>query len=878
MGTEDFDHLELYRFGPFLDVLQSMEEQAGIVNDGVDVQFSATLASYVRRSETRAVCVTHDAVHLLDREAHASALQLSTGSHKVLHTFKISDLITIIESRKDVNSVCLDFRVLSGRDKMKTILSSLPDPTYVLFSFKEADVATSTKKKGGSSSSSAALSEKDEFIAVLYFRYWRSWDTSSKEKDIPKGILAINDMLSLRTAEDAQRAISNAVMKEKLATTLRDYKTVDLIHAESGDKLGIARESEVVRALKASGDKKILVSINIQTLNRGGSAKADLILILTDQAIYLNEREQKEKSLRRVELQDVIGIVLEDNSKKKNDEERRWDVLLRLDLANDKSRDFPSDILFRCEMKHQRELLVRSIQSAYEDLVIDKLLVETGHNIKWGKRGKVEGYLSYLRGGQRKQLLDKRTEVSLRWLIFLFKHHLYSFVTILSDAVPQQELHFMGISIVSLCEAGGMSEKLLAEVVCVEMDDNVEVTTIFRGNNLACSILRAYVGHSVDEYLKVVLLEPLKAFVDKNPPIDVGAGNRNNLALWEWCDRFYDRITHANQVDAMPHEMRRVVGVINQACQKKKMDPLLYIGGYVMLRIFCPAISTPQSHNLLSGQQAHKARKLLLIARILQHLANKTYVSESREPFLAHAINWWLQKMSGTHRDFVEPTDYRYRGECRERVSWKAYVSRLLDKQLVYDSKEEEEEAFQPQSFHEIEQMISRPDFAGGWEDTRILAGLHKVLTKYTEQLLCLLWTETGIRKHRLAELEGDLAALEEDAAMLDLDDSNEGDSDLCSPSACSSQFLSPPHSGGSPYTKSPKSPLPMGKETREKREQFYVRRSSLWAQNLTPLGDDLETVDSPELGYVKDTLRGIFFMKIIPTISHIIDSSSGRL
>eukprot|EP00754_Rhynchopus_humris_P003740 Rhum_TRINITY_DN11951_c0_g1::Rhum_TRINITY_DN11951_c0_g1_i1::g.48188::m.48188 len=791
-----FDHLELRRFPRLLQTMASKERELGAEDVSAaaasasasasdadhDVLFSAALVPLIKHAEVRAVCVTRRAVHLLERLDKGVASTATAGRHTVLYTFRVSDLVTIIESKKDASAVCLDFRPLAGpnSDKRKNVLASLSDPSYLLFPFRELpEAAVKERKKAG-----GLASEKEEFVAVLYHRFW---PLPAGRADQPKAVVFISESLPLRTADDVQRALSHVVRRDQLASTVLRSNTAaaDLIHAESGDKLRIAQHMAAVKALKAEGDKKIMVSLHVQNLNRSGSAKSDLIFILTDRAIYYNDRDLMERIIRRVELQDVTGILLEDNSKRA-DENKQWDVLLRIDLANDKSKDFSSDILFRCEMKRQRELLVRSIQSAYEDLVIDKLPVESGTNIKWGKRGKMEAWLSALRGGQRKQLLDKRTEESLRWLIYLFKHHLYSFVTILADAVPREDVHFVGISIISLCETGGLTEKLLSEVVSVEMDNSTDTTTIFRGNTLSSAILRAYVGHSVDEYLKLVLLVPLQRFVEKNPSIEVGAGcadkkelQRNTLVLWEWCDRFYDRITDPAVAESMPHEMRRVVSVISQACVKRGIDPSPYIGGYLMLRVFCPAISTPHSHNLLTEQQSNKAqRKLVLIARILMHLANKTGVQEAREPFLSHAINWWLRARSGSDREVAVPPEYRYKGGgvggTGERVCWTAYVRRIVGDEGTQAPARDEAEDAAPPSFQETEELVKRADFASGWEDTRVLAGLHRVLMKYTEQLLCLLWTETGVRKARLGEAEAEYAAL-----IAEDEESQEPDSDM---------------------------------------------------------------------------------------------------
>ncbi|KAJ9469505.1 putative Ras GTPase-activating-like protein ngap [Diplonema papillatum] len=870
LAGKDFDRLELSTYDSFLDDLKAKERQENIPSgdEPVEVLFSASLAqSYTNRTVQRAVCVTKKAVHLLERlsQSYPALISAKQGSHKILWTFDLADLVYIIESRKDPAAVCLDFRVPKPAEAAasdaeahrkpagvtpvpmrQSILPRLPDPSYVIFLFNDGDFPNAPPLSPDpmpgkhhdrkSWRERRGLSDKDEFIAVLYLRFW-----PPSVDNRPKACLMYTELLSLRAADDAQRAISHAIRKDHLAKVHKNMTVIDLMDSGPDDKEGIAQNAKAVRSIRSEGDSKILASLVVHVLSRSGLAKSICNLILTERAVYYTEKDNPENVIRRVELQDVLSIVLEDNGKK-DLSSKQWDVLLRIDLANDKSKDFSSDMLFRCSNSRERDVVVHSLQSSYEELVIDKLPVLTGTNIKWTKRGKLEAWLHAPRGSQRKNLLDTRTEEGLRWLVYLLKFRLYDLLNLLTEAVPQEEVHFVGKTMVSLCESAGMTEKLLFEAVNVEMDSSCDVTTIFRGNTLANSMLRSYVGRSVGEYVHVVLVPPLQKFIEKNPQIDLTPGyidrkdvQRNTLMLWEWIDRFFDSIT-THPVESMPHEMRRVIFVICQACIKRKIDPIPYIGGYVMLRVFCPAISRPDFLNVNALQNAKLSRKFLLLAKILQHLANKTLVGEFREPYLAPAINWWLRKMSGSYEapryaETIAPPkepEYRYRGELRERISWKRYLEKLIDKQSAESPADTVRH-----SFAEIDKYIRDPNFSYGF-DHRLLAVMHRSCTNYVEQLLCLLWTETGLKKHRLGELE---AELEEMEAGQENDSDN---SDLAlTPLGNTSLFATtnaqtPPLI--SPSARIPKSPLFRGRG-----EDFFLRRSSLWATDPSSTLNQLE-------------------------------------
>jgi GTPase-activator protein for Ras-like GTPase len=53
------------------------------------------------------------------------------------------------------------------------------------------------------------------------------------------------------------------------------------------------------------------------------------------------------------------------------------------------------------------------------------------------------------------------------------------------------------------------------------------------------------------------------------------------------------------------------------------------LGGFLFLRFICPCIVTPEKHFTVSGDLADHRRTLILVAKLLQALANGTFGNES---------------------------------------------------------------------------------------------------------------------------------------------------------------------------------------------------------------------------------------------------------
>lgn len=124
--------------------------------------------------------------------------------------------------------------------------------------------------------------------------------------------------------------------------------------------------------------------------------------------------------------------------------------------------------------------------------------------------------------------------------------------------------------------------------------------------------------------IKSVLENPGQVEVDpsKMPP---GANvEASQEALRASCQRFLEALLAS--FTTAPVLIQQIAGWLGGIVQTKFPEQVVQaLGGYLFLRLFCPAISTPEVYGLCKEPPSPEARRhLLLVAKVLQTLANGT--------------------------------------------------------------------------------------------------------------------------------------------------------------------------------------------------------------------------------------------------------------
>lgn len=152
--------------------------------------------------------------------------------------------------------------------------------------------------------------------------------------------------------------------------------------------------------------------------------------------------------------------------------------------------------------------------------------------------------------------------------------------------------------------------------------------------------------------IKDVLENPGHVEVD---PSKLPAGEdvtANQEALRASCQRFLEALL--GSFNTAPILIQQIAGWLGGIVQTKFPDQVVQsLGGYLFLRLFCPAISTPEVYGLCKEPPSPEARRhLLLVAKVLQTLANGVYFSVQKESHMIY-LNSFIEHHQQTFANQV---------------------------------------------------------------------------------------------------------------------------------------------------------------------------------------------------------------------------------
>eukprot|EP01062_Namystynia_karyoxenos_P008037 TRINITY_DN12836_c0_g1_i1.p1 TRINITY_DN12836_c0_g1~~TRINITY_DN12836_c0_g1_i1.p1 ORF type:complete len:1226 (+),score=382.58 TRINITY_DN12836_c0_g1_i1:98-3775(+) len=801
------------------------------------IKFSHVLGE----KKDKAVVVTEKFLHVLSKKKGQPGKCIAGGFCATPEcTFELSCLASIIESpNKAPRTVCLDFRrptrkkqnepaappaAVPAEEEQSTrysVLSDLADPTVLLFNFPpdrsepQGDGAAQPGDKGAENDGGDDVfgAGKWSFIAVL-----------RKQVPAPNAII-LRHPGGLRTADDVQRAVSRAVTKDlmkELSTGIpqdgeqEGHRLVDLMDASRDDTMGLAQKGDLVKTFRAHQAKKLLYSHKVELLRRSGQLKANRIIAITDTRLYFLDTESKHfHCYRDIDLANVQAVMHEDRGQDAV-------VLIQVDIANDKSKKYPTDVLFRIRRK-ARDPLIAAISTAYETCMFNQLTVTPTDSLEKKKRGRVEVIMKRHFGGERKQAVAAGKEDATGWLAWILRNERVEFLKILTQVIPQDDINFMARSLVDLCEADGITRSLVHDAVRVEMELATDTATIFRGRSLPAAVLNVYGGASADDFVKLLFLPVLKKFgntdvtkVDElfrkaypqgDPDGQIGLRTRSQAEkeyeaeakkLCNWCDQFFEHIVEQD----VPPEVKSIVRMIDEVSKERGIPPNPLIGGYLMLRLFSPAVSNPGG---TFGSQLQRAPQLsyLTISRVLQNTANGTYMKDRQEPGTARAVNWWIERRHrrqewatfkaqhcppGWAQDHEQFRSWFRDGVCEPgpRTTWSEYIERVISDEVTQPGSpaaapEGDERRNFPQQLDGaavaaepadfvamIEQQLAEPDYIMPF-DPKVLSAVHRAISSYTEKMLCVLWTDLTVARIKKEHLEEERKQAEGGGSDLDL-------------------------------------------------------------------------------------------------------------
>lgn len=248
----------------------------------------------------------------------------------------------------------------------------------------------------------------------------------------------------------------------------------------------------------------------------------------------------------------------------------------------------------------------------------------------------------------------------------------YHIVSAIASSVSTSESDSLARAIIFFYQSRGRALDLLLAFVTAEVRVSEHEGTLFRASSFACKLFNQYARYNCLPYLWLTLgyyVNQLAEFAREERTADrediLGPGSMEIDP-----DRFeeengmpseiglrlnqYELLTRASKVlksifgstGNMPPQLRHFFATVKQQVAAKFHDnnaDYKAVGGFVFLRLLCPAIVAPHVYGLLGDSPNETAQRyFVLIAKTLQNLANET-LPGTNEDFMIR-INEFITK------------------------------------------------------------------------------------------------------------------------------------------------------------------------------------------------------------------------------------------
>eukprot|EP00178_Gracilaria_changii_P010544 TRINITY_DN30683_c0_g1_i1.p1 TRINITY_DN30683_c0_g1~~TRINITY_DN30683_c0_g1_i1.p1 ORF type:complete len:882 (-),score=130.54 TRINITY_DN30683_c0_g1_i1:64-2553(-) len=190
---------------------------------------------------------------------------------------------------------------------------------------------------------------------------------------------------------------------------------------------------------------------------------------------------------------------------------------------------------------------------------------------------------------------------------------------------------------------------------------NVEnPATLFRANSMVSKMFKFYSRLIGLPYLYKTIGKTITQLNFENLGIEVDPekmeeGEDLNEMRWTLLAQSQKILKHIlNSSSDCPTQFRYLCWQLKESVSERYDDHIdKTIGGFIFLRFFCPAVTSPEIYGILDDAPSSSTRRLLiLITKSLQNLANDVEFG-SKEPYMSN-MNDFINENRGKLHDFYE--------------------------------------------------------------------------------------------------------------------------------------------------------------------------------------------------------------------------------
>ncbi|PRP88422.1 RasGTPase-activating protein [Planoprotostelium fungivorum] len=288
-------------------------------------------------------------------------------------------------------------------------------------------------------------------------------------------------------------------------------------------------------------------------------------------------------------------------------------------------------------------------------------------------------------------------------------------------------------AVIRLFNSEGQALRLLVQLMFRDLKTTNNEDVLFRNDTISTKTTRNYfkmigndyVHHTLSQLIQRVIAFPKGYEVDpsKMKPEELPNLKQNQERLIEITHEFLDVIF--DSTDRVPTKFLSLLRVLVKQCFPSK--ELRAIGTVLFLRFLVPAITTPQSYDIVPREvsDADARRALTLIAKIIQNLANE--MKEFKEGYM-QPLNSILSTNTGRIKMYLDivstvpavQTEDKKRQPFTEndRLKCLALITGILlknlnnfEEKLMEDPRMKDSATIQTvrEQFHEVKSALEKP-------------------------------------------------------------------------------------------------------------------------------------------------------------------------